>query len=156
MLANWFELAHEVHDRTSRALDVEERACAGPCGAPCESAAVKPVNSRAPGAYTSKLAPDPMKMYVADLIVLRIGLVSGAIHSCLLGPTGAYRGLLMSTMISVSIQLPISSVLSADHYLNRHYVPKSFVTSGCNRIISNPFTTNPVCCAQQIESCSSH
>ena len=99
MFANWFELAHEVHDRTSRALDVEERACAGPCGAPCESAAVKPVNSRAPGAYTSKLAPDPMKMYVADLIVLRIGHVSVAIHSCLLGPWG----LLMSTRISVSV-----------------------------------------------------
>jgi len=86
-----------MHDRTSRALDVEKRACAGPCGAPCESAAVKPVNSRAPEAYACRLASDPMKMYVADLIVLRIGRVSVAIHSCLLRPTG---GLLMSTMIS--------------------------------------------------------
>jgi hypothetical protein len=99
-----------MHDHPSRALDVEGRAYVGPCGAPCESAAGKPVNSRAPGAYTSRLAPDLMKMYVADLIMLRIGLVSGAIHSCLLGPTG-YWGLLMSTMISVSIRLPVPSVL---------------------------------------------
>ena len=90
MFANWFELAHEVQDRTSRALDIEERACAGRCGAPCENVAVKPVTSRVSEAYTSRLAPDPMKMYVADLIVLRIGRASVALRRCLLGPTGAY------------------------------------------------------------------
>jgi len=79
-----------VHDHTSRTLDVEERARAGPCGTPCGSTAVKPVNGRAPGAYTRRLAADPMKMYVADLIVLRIGRASVALRRCLLGPTGAY------------------------------------------------------------------
>jgi hypothetical protein len=59
MFADWFELAHEVHDHTSRALNVEECACVGPCGVPCESVAINLVNSRAPGAYTSKLAQIP-------------------------------------------------------------------------------------------------
>jgi hypothetical protein len=74
--------------------------------------------------------------------MLRIGRVSVAIHSCLLGPPGASWGILIPTVISVSIWLPTSSVLSTCYSPNRHCVLKSLVTSGYDRITSTVSTTN--------------
>jgi hypothetical protein len=47
---------------------------------------------------------------------------------CLVEPTGAYWGLLMPTVISVSTWLPVSSVLSACYCLDRRCVFKSLAT----------------------------
>jgi hypothetical protein len=57
-------------------------------------------------------------------------------------PTGAYWGLLGPIVISVSIWLPISSVLSACYCLDRRHVLKLLVTSEYDRIISSASTTN--------------
>jgi hypothetical protein len=50
----------------------------------------------------------------------------------------------MSTMISVSIWLPASSVLSACYCLDRHCVLKSLVTSESDRIISSASRMNAI------------
>jgi hypothetical protein len=72
-------------------------------------------------------------------------------------PTGAYWGLLMPTVISVSIWLPVSSVLSACYCLDRHCALKSLVTSGYARRTRQLLPTIlciyiPVCCAQQFNA----
>jgi len=102
--------------------------------------------------------------YALDILSLRIGCISVATRVRLLGPTGAYWGLLEPagacwgllgpTVISVSIRLPVSSVLSACCCLDRHCVPKSLVMFGYDRIIRQLLPTIlciciPVCCAQQ-------
>jgi hypothetical protein len=46
------------------------------------------------------------------------------------GPAEAYLGLLMPTVILVSIWLPVSRVLSACYCLDNHCVLKSLVMSG--------------------------
>jgi hypothetical protein len=81
---------------------------------------------------------------LALLVVLRMGRVSVATRGCLLGATGgcwAHRGLLMPTVILVSIWLPVSSVLSACYCLGRHCVIKSLVIPGYDRTISSASTT---------------
>ena len=84
--------------------------------------------------------------------LLRIGRVSVATHSRLWGPTGAYWGLLVPTMISVSTWLPVSSVLSACYCLDRRCVLKSLATSQLDRQLKQCFHNQdiciPVCCAQ--------
>jgi hypothetical protein len=75
------------------------------------------------------------------LFLLRTGCVSVATRSCLLGPTGAYWGLLMPTVILVSIWLLVSSVLSACFCLDRHCVLKSLVISEYDRTITSASTT---------------
>ena len=92
--------------------------------------------------------------YALDILSLRIGCISVATRVRLLGPTRACWGLLEPTVISVSIRLPVSSVLSACCCLDRHCVPKSLVMFGYDRIIRQLLPTIlciciPVCCAQQ-------
>jgi len=84
--------------------------------------------------------PDTLRIapQMHQTAVLRIGRVS-VCYSQL--PTEAYRAILMPTVISVSTWLPISSVLSACYYLERHCVLKSLVTSGYDRTISSASTT---------------
>jgi hypothetical protein len=91
MFANWFELVHEVHDRTSRALDVEERACEVPCGVVCESAAVKPVNKQGHRGPIRSLEKEYTVCSRLDSVANRPRLVD--ICNCLLGPNDVYNDL---------------------------------------------------------------
>src|ERR1700722_10373568 len=54
--------------------------------------------------------------------LLRVGRVSVDTRRCLMGPTGAYWGLLMPTVMSVSIWLPVPSGPFACCCLDRHCV----------------------------------
>ena len=60
---------------------------------------------------------------------------------CLEGPTEVYWSLLMPTVISVSIWLPVSSVLSACYYLDRHCVEQ-------RAVLPQLILCIPVCCAR--------